>query len=65
MVEAHREQLEEEKEQARKQDREFAANIQRLTEAYNEQPKKTASAYKPKGRRILRDDSIHEWELFL
>ena len=49
MVEAHREQLEEEKSQAQAQDREFTANVQRLSEAYGDKPRKPATLTKPKG----------------
>ena len=49
MVEAHREQLEEEKSQARAQDREFTANVQRLSEAYGDEPRKPITLTKPKG----------------
>lgn len=48
-MEAHRERLEEEKEQAHLQDKYFMANIQRLTEAYGDKPRKPLSVYKPKG----------------
>lgn len=55
MVEAHREQLEEEKAQAKAQDREFASNVQRLSEAYGDKPRKASStALRPKGSRLLR-----------
>lgn len=50
MVEAHKEQLQEEKSVARAQDQEFASNMQRLSEAYSDKPKTSVRTAKPKGQ---------------
>ena len=49
MVEAHREQLEEEKGTARRQDKEFAASVIRLSEAYGDKPVRSRPVTAPKG----------------
>ncbi|KAF6017468.1 CEP95 [Bugula neritina] len=49
MVEAHREQLEEEKDTARRQDKEFAASVIRLSEAYGDKPVRSRPVTAPKG----------------
>lgn len=59
MVEAHKEQLEEEKTQAQAQDKEFTANVQRLSEAYGDksQRKLAPASTKPKGTQTIQSTS--------